>query len=112
MLQHFRAFLQVRLPDGRIVFFRFYDPRVQRLFLKSCDAAQASQLFAVPAAWMCESGDAAALLVHTASDGAVSCATVPIESFRDAVTRYFGTSPRASIDPMEVVGIGDSLWHP
>jgi hypothetical protein len=86
VLDHFREFLQVRLPDGRIVFFRFYDPRVQRLFLRSCDAAQASQLFAIPIAWSCESDDGSALLVHTSSDGAVSCQGVPLDSFHEAVT--------------------------
>jgi len=86
VLDHFRQFLQVRLPDGRIVFFRFYDPRVQRLFLQSCDAAQAAQLFAVPVAWSCESEDGGALLVHTARDGAVNCTTQALDSFRDAVT--------------------------
>ena len=86
VLDHFRQFLQVRLPDGRIVFFRFYDPRVQRLFLTSCDAAQAAQLFAVPVAWSCESDGGDAILVHTARDGAVSCTSQALDSFRDAVT--------------------------
>jgi hypothetical protein len=86
VLDHFREFLQVRLPDGRIVFFRFYDPRVQRLFLKSCDAAQTAQLFAVPMSWSCESEDGSALLVHTANSGEVNCVPVPLDSFRDTVT--------------------------
>ena len=86
VLDHFRQFLQVRVPDGRIVFFRFYDPRVQRLFLKSCDAAQAAQLFAVPVAWSCESDEGRELLVHTARDGVVNCNAVALDSFRDAVT--------------------------
>jgi hypothetical protein len=86
VLQHFREFLQVRVPDGRIVFFRFYDPRVQRLFLKSCDAAQAAQLFAVPVAWSCEGEQGRELLIHTARDGAVNCTAVALDSFRNAVT--------------------------
>jgi hypothetical protein len=76
----------VRLPDGRIVFFRFYDPRVQRLFLPSCDAAQAARLFALPSAWSCESDNGSALLVHSARDGKVNTATLPLASFRDTVT--------------------------
>ena len=86
VLDHFRQFLQVRVPDGRIVFFRYYDPRVQRLFLTSCDAAQAAQLFAVPVAWSCESDEGRELLVHTARDGTVNCTAVALNSFRDAVT--------------------------
>lgn len=87
VLDHFRKFLQARLPDERLVFFRFYDPRVQRLFLPSCDAAQTAELFAVPTAWTCESDGGDALLVHTANAGAVNLTKVPLDSFRDAVSR-------------------------
>ena len=31
--RHFRQFLQAMLPDGQIVLFRFYDPRVFRTYL-------------------------------------------------------------------------------
>lgn len=87
VLDHFRKFLQVRLPDERLVFFRFYDPRVQRLFLPSCDAAQAAECFALPIAWTCESDGGDALLVHTADAGAVDTSRVPLDSFRDSVSR-------------------------
>ena len=86
VIDHFRQFVQVRLPDGRIVFFRFYDPRVQRLFLPSCDSGQAGELFALPSAWMCESEDGGTLLVHTLRDGAVVTTKTALDSFRDAVT--------------------------
>ncbi len=33
---HFRHFLQARLPDKRIVEFRFYDPRVFRVYFPTC----------------------------------------------------------------------------
>jgi hypothetical protein len=87
VLDHFRKFLQVRLPDERLVFFRFYDPRVQRLFLPSCDAAQAAEVFALPIAWICESDGGDALLVHTATGGAVKTSRVGLDSFRDTITR-------------------------
>jgi Domain of unknown function (DUF4123) len=85
VLEHFRQFVQVRLPDGRIVFFRFYDPRVQRLFVPSCDAAQAAQIFGLPLAWMCESDGGAALIICTEKDGAVQRTERVLSSFRDAV---------------------------
>lgn len=87
VLDHFRKFLQVRLPDERLVFFRFYDPRVQRLFLPSCDAGQTGELFALPLSWVCESDGGEALLVHTVAAGSVKVQTVPLDSFRDAITR-------------------------
>jgi len=43
--RHLRHFLQVKLPDGEQVYFRFYDPRVMRIFLPTCIAEEANQFF-------------------------------------------------------------------
>jgi len=43
--RHLRHFLQVKLPDGEQVYFRFYDPRVMRIFLPTCIPEEASQFF-------------------------------------------------------------------
>jgi len=43
--RHLRHFLQVKLPDGEQVYFRFYDPRVMRVFLPSCTAEETMQFF-------------------------------------------------------------------
>jgi hypothetical protein len=43
--RHLRHFLQVKLPDGEQVYFRFYDPRVMRVFLPSCTAEETTQFF-------------------------------------------------------------------
>ena len=43
--RHFRQFLMVKLPDQKQVYFRFYDPRVLRLFLPTCTAQEISLLF-------------------------------------------------------------------
>ncbi len=43
--QHVRRFLDVQLPDGKQVYFRFYDPRVLRAFLRNCPADQSNQFF-------------------------------------------------------------------
>ncbi len=43
--RHLRHFLQVRLPDGEQVYFRFYDPRVMRIYLPTCVAPEADQFF-------------------------------------------------------------------
>lgn len=34
--QHFRHFLKVKKPNGKIVSFRYYDPRVLRIYLPTC----------------------------------------------------------------------------
>ena len=38
--RHFRKFLKVRLPDGELAYFRFYDPRVLRDFLPTFSAEE------------------------------------------------------------------------
>lgn len=43
--RHLRHFLQATLPDGEQVYFRYYDPRVMRVYLPTCVAAEADQFF-------------------------------------------------------------------
>jgi Domain of unknown function (DUF4123)/FHA domain len=42
---HFRNFLMVKLPDGKTVNFRYYDPRVLRRYLPTCNVEEISQFF-------------------------------------------------------------------
>ena len=44
--KHFRQFLSARLPDGMIVQFRFYDPRVWRIYINTCNQADLKNWFA------------------------------------------------------------------
>ena len=43
--RHLRRFLKVGLEAGKPFYFRFYDPRVLRAFLPSCDAPQLRLFF-------------------------------------------------------------------
>jgi hypothetical protein len=43
--RHLRHFLQVKLPSGEQVYFRFYDPRVMRVFLPTCTPEDVTQFF-------------------------------------------------------------------
>lgn len=42
---HFRRFLMVQDPDGKEMFFRFYDPRVLPDFLATCTESEAAGFF-------------------------------------------------------------------
>ena len=44
--RHFRRFLQAKLPDGMIVLFRFYDPRVLGTYLKAATPEEREPWFA------------------------------------------------------------------
>jgi hypothetical protein len=43
--RHFRHFLMVNTPDGEQMYFRFYDPRVLRVFLPACSEQEIRYFF-------------------------------------------------------------------
>lgn len=59
---HLKEHLRVRDPDGKLLFFRYYDPRVLRGFLPLCTPEQRGQFFdtAIDQIWV-ESADATRL---------------------------------------------------
>ena len=68
--RHLRHFLEVKLYDGRQVYFRFYDPRVLRLFLPSCTAEEAAWFFGPIELYVLEQEDPHLLLgLHNAGNG-------------------------------------------
>jgi hypothetical protein len=51
---HFRKFLTVWDPDGKPLFFRYYDPRVLRVYLPTCNAEELRVLFGPVSAYFAE----------------------------------------------------------
>jgi len=45
LVRHFRQFLMVTLETGEEAYFRFYDPRVLRAFLPTCNTRQLHEFF-------------------------------------------------------------------
>jgi hypothetical protein len=45
MRRHCRRLLQIKDEDGRRLFFRYYDPRVLRVFLPTCTVAELREVF-------------------------------------------------------------------
>ena len=43
--RHFRRFLLVELPDGERWYFRYYDPRILKVYLPACDETELRQFF-------------------------------------------------------------------
>lgn len=68
---HLRSFLRVRGPDGKPLLFRYYDPRVFRVYLPTCNAAELEAIFGPVAMFMLEGDEAGTLLGFMVSDGAV-----------------------------------------
>jgi hypothetical protein len=59
---HFRRFVFAQLPDGRNVYFRFYDPRVLRVYLPTCSPEEREMLFGPVERFLMEGADAAETL--------------------------------------------------
>jgi hypothetical protein len=59
MRRHLRKFLKVRGPEGVQMYFRYYDPRVLRTYLPSCNSKELQFLFGPIEAYFAEaeSGD-------------------------------------------------------
>ena len=51
---HLRKLLKVRDESGRTLLFRFYDPRVLGLFLRTCDAGQLRGMFGPVTSYLAE----------------------------------------------------------
>lgn len=60
--RHFRTLLRVRSNSPGMLLFRFYDPRVLRVYLPTCVPAETARMFGPIRYLLCESADAAELL--------------------------------------------------
>jgi hypothetical protein len=59
-----RTFNRAKLPDGKIVLFRWWDPRVFRVYLPTCDADDLKQWFASVEEYICETEDGAGFTIY------------------------------------------------
>jgi hypothetical protein len=82
--RHLRTLLRVQTETGRRLFFRYYDPRVLRVFLPTCDGTQLRQVFGPIQRFDAEAADGASLLrfrALTERDG-----TTTLRSWRYALS--------------------------
>lgn len=75
VMHHFRKLAKVRGPRGEAWLFRYYDPRVLRVFLPTCDAAQTAAFFHPPVERiLCEGESETEILEFVPADsGSVEC---------------------------------------
>lgn len=65
LYKHFRKFILVKTEDGDELYFRFYDPRVLRVFLPTCDEDQLKEFFGPIRAFLMEDEDPAFGLIFS-----------------------------------------------
>lgn len=59
--RHFRGLLRVRDEAGKVFFFRFYDPRVLRIYLPTCNREELRAVFGPVERYLLETDDSASL---------------------------------------------------
>lgn len=69
MRQHFRRFLMVHDSTGTALYFRFYDPRVLREYLPTCDREQLTEMFGPVASYVTEGEKPGGLLCFRLKSG-------------------------------------------
>lgn len=77
---HLRRFTETKMPEtNQPVLFRFWDPRVFRIYLPTCPPEDLARWFAggIECFWV-ETEDARGLLHYTFANGSLSCQTVPL----------------------------------
>lgn len=52
--KHFRTFLLVKSPEGKTLYFRYYDPRVFPVYLPTTNAAERKTIFGPVLDYLCE----------------------------------------------------------
>jgi hypothetical protein len=65
---HLRQFLKVKTESGEELYFRFYDPRVLRVYLPTCTDSELEQFFGPIEAFWVEAEDAQVCLVFRRSE--------------------------------------------
>ncbi|MCY1073333.1 DUF4123 domain-containing protein [Archangium lansingense] len=60
--RHLRHFLKVKDEQGRRLYFRYYDPRVMRVYLPTCNEHERRFIFGPLHSWVMEGSEGATLL--------------------------------------------------
>lgn len=76
---HLRKLTFAQLPDGAAVLFRFYDPRVTRVFLPTCDPAQLARFFGPVVRIISEAPDPSQALWFDFADGQLETGTIDLD---------------------------------
>jgi len=67
MRKHFRSLIMVKDPDGKRLFFRYYDPRVLKIYLPTCNEDELENVYG-PVICYIQEGDADTLLKFRQDD--------------------------------------------
>jgi len=78
MRSHLQTFLMVHDPDGHPMMFRFYDPRVFRVYLPTCNAEEFGTVFGPIRAYVLEDEDPKMLIRFQHASGTLETEKLPL----------------------------------
>ncbi len=78
MRKHFRRFLMVYSPENKLIYFRYYDPRVLRIYLTTCNAEELKIVFGPISSYMLEDEDSSGLLRFSPDEGKLRMEKTPL----------------------------------
>jgi hypothetical protein len=76
---HFREFYKVELPTQRTVLFRYYDPRVLRIFLPACNAEELNVFFGPVETFIMEGDTADTAVKFSLAGNALTSKALPLK---------------------------------
>jgi hypothetical protein len=76
--QHLRSLLTVYGPDGRPLFFRFYDPRVLRAYLRTCVSDELDAVFGPVDRLLLEGEDPRVLVRYELKESGLAVSELPL----------------------------------
>jgi hypothetical protein len=77
--RHFRNFLMVYDEDGKPLFFRYYDPRVLRVYLPTCNESEIETVFGPVSQYWVEGQDGKSMLEYSQAYGKLSERNIQLE---------------------------------
>lgn len=77
--QHLRRFVKVHSEEGKPMLFRFYDPRVLRVYLATCNGGELAEFFGQMQALVAEGEDKTTAMRFEHSGGKLKASTVKLK---------------------------------
>ncbi len=78
LLRHFRRFLMVKDETGKAFYFRYYDPRVMRLYLPTCTPSELKKVFGPVDRYYVEDEDPDTILEYRLIDAVLTKNSIQI----------------------------------
>jgi hypothetical protein len=84
--QRLRTFNHAKLPDGRVVVFRWWNPRVFRVYFPTCDADELKLWFAGVVEYVCENANGVGFSIYRNRNGILAQARAELWSGFESAT--------------------------